>query len=205
MACIKVLLASQYLGACYVGYNAGYKSGYVIPNLRVNFIYRYRGNYRLLLLKEYTYKRWHLRHKCFPLQNTRKNRSSECFILSTAVFETSLAAMSHDGKPSKELEAAHIESFQVEKSKLEDSELIVVSPEEAKKILWKIDRRLLSVVGLVYCISLLDRGNFALARSAGWVFWSNCMRLYLWSQSMDKDLQLSVGNRYVWLIYLVQN
>lgn len=75
--------------------------------------------------------------------------------------------MSHDAKLSQELEVAHIEGSQLEKTILEDSELIVVSPEEAKKILWKIDRRLLSVVGLVYCISLLDRGNFALANSAG--------------------------------------
>ena len=75
--------------------------------------------------------------------------------------------MSHDAKLSKELEVAHTEGSQLEKTILEDSEFIVVSPEEAKKILWKIDRRLLSVVGLVYCISLLDRGNFALANSAG--------------------------------------
>ncbi|KFZ04365.1 hypothetical protein V502_10206 [Pseudogymnoascus sp. VKM F-4520 (FW-2644)] len=97
--------------------------------------------------------------------------------------------MSHDAKLSKELEVAHIEGSQLEKTILEDSELIVVSPEEAKKILWKIDRRLLSVVGLVYCISLLDRGNFALANSAG----------------MKKDLELSVGNRYslIALIFFV--
>jgi hypothetical protein len=43
-----------------------------------------------------------------------------------------------------------------------------VSPEEAKRIMWKIDRRLIVVTGLCYCISLLDRGNLGVALVAGY-------------------------------------
>jgi hypothetical protein len=38
------------------------------------------------------------------------------------------------------------------------------SPEEQKRILWKIDRRLVITVGIMYCVSLMDR--FVLAGSS---------------------------------------
>lgn len=50
---------------------------------------------------------------------------------------------------------------------LEDADFLDVSEEEAKRIMWKIDRRLITVTGLCYCISLLDRGNLGVAAVAG--------------------------------------
>ncbi len=40
---------------------------------------------------------------------------------------------------------------------------------EQKKILWKIDRRLVTVTGTLYCISLIDRTNMSAANIAGMV------------------------------------
>jgi len=41
------------------------------------------------------------------------------------------------------------------------------TPEETKKIIHRIDRRLVTVVGLMYCISLMDRTNLGAAAIAG--------------------------------------
>jgi len=49
-----------------------------------------------------------------------------------------------------------------------------------RKLMRKIDWRLLPILGALYSISLIDRTNISNARVAG----------------MDKDLQLRVGNRY---------
>lgn len=38
---------------------------------------------------------------------------------------------------------------------------------EQKKILWKIDRRLVTLTGLLYCVSLIDRTNLGVANIAG--------------------------------------
>jgi hypothetical protein len=54
------------------------------------------------------------------------------------------------------------------------------SPEEQKKILRRVDRRLVLTVGAMYCISLMDRTNLGAANIAG----------------MGKELML-IGNRYV--------
>ncbi|EXJ68736.1 uncharacterized protein A1O5_08530 [Cladophialophora psammophila CBS 110553] len=54
------------------------------------------------------------------------------------------------------------------------------SPEEQKKILRRIDWRILPIVGAVYFISIMDRNNLGSAAIAG----------------MTKDLELSVGMRY---------
>ena len=53
--------------------------------------------------------------------------------------------------------------------------------EEQKSILKRVDRRLVTTVGLMYCVSLMDRTNLGAANIAG----------------MDVDLGLQVGNRYV--------
>lgn len=50
-----------------------------------------------------------------------------------------------------------------------ESSIDDISPEEAKRIMWKIDRRLIVVTGLCYCISLMDRGNLGVALVAGYV------------------------------------
>src|SRR5690625_3755393 len=51
-----------------------------------------------------------------------------------------------------------------------------------KSIMRRIDLRLVTIGGALYCVSLMDRTNFSAAAIAG----------------MLEDLQL-VGNRYVWL------
>ncbi|KAJ5819594.1 hypothetical protein N7474_005185 [Penicillium riverlandense] len=52
--------------------------------------------------------------------------------------------------------------------------------EEQKAIIRRVDRRLVTMTGLAYCISLMDRTNLSMAAIAG----------------MIEDLRLDVGNRY---------
>lgn len=52
---------------------------------------------------------------------------------------------------------------------------------EQRKIIHKVDRRLLIILGLMQAVSFLDRANLSNAAVAG----------------MTKDLQLKIGNRYV--------
>ncbi|KAL8289622.1 hypothetical protein RB597_001313 [Gaeumannomyces tritici] len=54
------------------------------------------------------------------------------------------------------------------------------SPEEEKAIMRWVDRRLVTTVGFMYCVSLMDRTNLGAASIAG----------------MDRDLGLSIGDRY---------
>jgi hypothetical protein len=63
-------------------------------------------------------------------------------------------------------EAVHVEDG-TRSPTTEDIEDLGVSEEEGKKILRKIDARIIIVIGLVYAIALLDRGNIGLARAAG--------------------------------------
>jgi MFS transporter, ACS family, DAL5 transporter family protein len=48
-----------------------------------------------------------------------------------------------------------------------------VSPAEARRIKFKIDARLVVLVGFMYCISLMDRTNLANAKIAGYVNFEN--------------------------------
>lgn len=43
------------------------------------------------------------------------------------------------------------------------------SPNEQRKIIHRIDRRLVTITGLSYCISLMDRTNLSMAAVAGYV------------------------------------
>lgn len=61
------------------------------------------------------------------------------------------------------------------------------SPEEQKRIIRRIDLRLVTMTGLAYCISLMDRTNLSMAAVAG----------------MVEELRLDVGNRYVCASFLV--
>lgn len=54
------------------------------------------------------------------------------------------------------------------------------SEAETRSIIRRIDRRLVTIVGALYCVSLMDRTNLSAASIAG----------------MNVDLEL-VGNRYV--------
>lgn len=44
------------------------------------------------------------------------------------------------------------------------------TPEEQKKIIRRIDLRLVTMTGLAYCISLMDRTNLSAAAIAGYVY-----------------------------------
>lgn len=55
------------------------------------------------------------------------------------------------------------------------------TPAEQSKIIHRVDRRLISTCGVLYCISLMDRTNLSAAALAG----------------MTAELRLNVGFRYV--------
>lgn len=46
----------------------------------------------------------------------------------------------------------------------------VYSYREQRAIIHRIDRRLVVTCGLIYCFSLIDRGNLGNASIAGWAF-----------------------------------
>jgi hypothetical protein len=52
------------------------------------------------------------------------------------------------------------------------------SPAEQRKIIHRIDRRLVVTVGVLYCISLMDRTNLSAASIAG------CVTAIIWGESM---------------------
>lgn len=58
-----------------------------------------------------------------------------------------------------------------------------ISPEQQRKIIRRVDRRLVLTVGAMYCVSLMDRTNMSAANIAG----------------MSKELML-IDNRYVSLL-----
>lgn len=67
------------------------------------------------------------------------------------------------------------------------------TPEEQKKIIHRIDRRLVITVGVLYCISLMDRTNLSSAAIAGLVCLRHSSTLRLTSlSSMNVELKLNV-------------
>lgn len=56
-----------------------------------------------------------------------------------------------------------------------------ISPSEERRIVHKIDRRLITALGLMFAVSLMDRTNLASANIAG----------------MSQELELEKGFRYV--------
>ncbi|KAL5365022.1 major facilitator superfamily domain-containing protein [Aspergillus floccosus] len=57
---------------------------------------------------------------------------------------------------------------------------------EQRKIIHRIDRRLVTITGLAYCVSLMDRTNLSMAAVAG----------------MTKELHLEVGTRYSLIVLM---
>ncbi|KAF2158243.1 retrograde regulation protein 2 [Myriangium duriaei CBS 260.36] len=51
--------------------------------------------------------------------------------------------------------------------KINDARIHAFTPEEQKKIIWRIDRRLVLTLGFLYCVSLMDRTNTGIAVVAG--------------------------------------
>lgn len=89
-------------------------------------------------------------------------------------------AADNDNKDQKVL---HIEDGQQsddEKQSLESDALNYFTPTEQKKIIHRLDRRLVTVVGVMYCVSLMDRSNLSNAAIAG----------------MNEELNLNIEMRY---------
>ena len=72
---------------------------------------------------------------------------------------------------------AHIEDQAASSDLSVDEEF---TPAEGRKIIHRIDRRLVTTCGFMYCISLMDRTNLPFAAIAG----------------MTKELELKIGFRY---------
>ncbi|KAJ5834213.1 Major facilitator superfamily domain general substrate transporter [Penicillium robsamsonii] len=66
------------------------------------------------------------------------------------------------------------------KSPISEEEEEEFTPQEKKKILRRIDLRLVTMTGLAYCISLMDRTNLSMAAVAG----------------LKEELRLDIGERY---------
>lgn len=67
-------------------------------------------------------------------------------------------------------------------TKSEDEEILAsISHSEYRKLVHRIDVRLIPAMGLMHCISLMDRSNVGAAMIAG----------------MAQELRLTVGTRYV--------
>ena len=80
----------------------------------------------------------------------------------------------------KDIAVNHLETVQTHNSdKINDARIEAFTPEQQRKIIRRIDRRLVLTLGFLYCVSLMDRTNTGIAVVAG----------------MGVDLLL-IGNRY---------
>ncbi|KAL3447212.1 major facilitator superfamily domain-containing protein [Aspergillus insuetus] len=80
--------------------------------------------------------------------------------------------------------ADHLESVQLEKGKDDGAPMFGIDEAHQKKVMRRIDLRLLPILGIMYSISLIDRTNLGLAFVAG----------------MEEDLGLDVGQRYTIIV-----
>ena len=55
----------------------------------------------------------------------------------------------------------------VDSDKINDARIHAFTPEEQRKIIWRIDVRLVLTLGFLYCVSLMDRTNTGIAVVAG--------------------------------------
>lgn len=79
----------------------------------------------------------------------------------------------------EKLKTSHIDESGSDKSAFSEHEQY--SEGEQRKIIHRVDRRLVVTCGVMYCVSLMDRTNLGQAAIAG----------------MTKELELTVGFRYV--------
>jgi len=85
-----------------------------------------------------------------------------------------MAAMEKQAHLEKHDQLYDAEMHNKDHSRLSDADsdqaiLSEFSKEEEKKIMHRIDRRLVLTVGVMYCISLMDRTNLSAANIAGLV------------------------------------
>ncbi|KAF4496125.1 tartrate transporter [Fusarium agapanthi] len=78
-----------------------------------------------------------------------------------------------------EIDMSHEEKHEIEQIETKDNVQSANDAKFQKRVLRKIDTRLLPILGCLYTIALVDRSNVAVARISG----------------MDEDLDLAVGNR----------
>ncbi|OBT67940.1 hypothetical protein VE03_02507 [Pseudogymnoascus sp. 23342-1-I1] len=79
-----------------------------------------------------------------------------------------------------------IEAMNANQGAIREDEDLGISDAEGRKIIHKIDRRLISALGLMFGISLMDRTNLGSANIAG----------------MSKELHLAIGSRYSIIIIM---
>lgn len=73
-----------------------------------------------------------------------------------------------DYKEEKGLEPSQLERVTTDDSdRLNDARIDAFTPEEQKRIIRKIDWRLVPTLGFMYCVSLMDRTNLGIAVVAG--------------------------------------
>ncbi|KAL4940432.1 hypothetical protein BDV06DRAFT_230316 [Aspergillus oleicola] len=80
--------------------------------------------------------------------------------------------------------AQHLEAVQLEEGKKNEGPLYGIDEVHQKKVMRRVDWRLLPILGVMYSISLIDRTNLGLAFVAG----------------MEEDLGLDVGSRYTIIV-----
>jgi hypothetical protein len=100
----------------------------------------------------------------------RATRSSRLQLFSSkscsAAQQVSLSTMAHHDV---EKETTLKEEFRHDYTSSQDDYECEFTPAEQKKIIHRIDRRLVLTVGILYCISLMDRTNLSSAAIAGFV------------------------------------
>lgn len=69
----------------------------------------------------------------------------------------------------KDLAVSHLERLETkgDSDKINDARIEVFTPAEQRKIIRRIDRRLVLTLGFLYCVSLMDRTNTGVAVVAG--------------------------------------
>lgn len=63
----------------------------------------------------------------------------------------------------------HNEAISTQSEEENDARITAFTPAEQRKIMHRIDRRLVLTLGAMYCISLMDRTNLSAANIAGLV------------------------------------
>lgn len=75
--------------------------------------------------------------------------------------------MASHGPLEKEIDIDQLERAgtggSVDSDKINDERINAFTPEEQKKIIRRIDRRLVLTLGFLYCVSLMDRTNLGIA------------------------------------------
>ncbi|KAI1454011.1 MFS general substrate transporter [Annulohypoxylon moriforme] len=71
----------------------------------------------------------------------------------------------------RDQEKAGLDIEEVERKKTQSTDTVEdeYDEQEGKKIIWRIDRRLVTLTGLLYCISLMDRTNLAAGAVSGMI------------------------------------